>query len=135
MKYLPTEIKIVTPAVVPTVSSVGYFDMGFVSAIHKLCNGEQFQPISELNLYAILNNQLTSSVLKIKSGEKTRMCILSISLASRLRERTKPYGVVICSAKEISESYYSSKYREPASEIPSQKSVQFAKGVEANLLF
>ncbi|MEG2469641.1 MAG: hypothetical protein RSA75_00005 [Bacteroidales bacterium] len=55
-KYMPTEIKTVEPVAAPTVPSAGCFDMGLVSAIHKLCNDEQFEAISELDLYATLNN-------------------------------------------------------------------------------
>ena len=130
-KYLPTEIKTVTPTVapvIPTAPSAGYFDMGLVSAIHKLCNGEQFESISEFDLYAILNNQATASELKLKSGEKTRMCYLIHCLSEQIKGADKAvWRGDMLRKLEISESYYGSKYREPVSEIPSQKSVQFAK--------
>ncbi|CDN30766.1 hypothetical protein BN938_0661 [Mucinivorans hirudinis] len=133
-KYLPTEIKTVTPVVTPTAPSAGYFDMGLVSAIHKLCNDQQFEAISELDLYATLNNQATSSVLKIKSGEKTRMCYLIHSLSEKIKGADKAvWRVEMLRKLEISESYYSSKYREPVSDIPSQKSMQFAKELKSIL--
>ena len=133
-KYLPTEIKTVTPVVTPTVSSAGYFDMGLVSAIHKLCNGEQFEAISELDLYATLNNQATSAVLKIKSGEKTRMCYLIHCLSEKIKGADKAvWRGDMLRKLEISESYYGSKYREPVSDIPSQKSVLFAKELKSIL--
>lgn len=88
-KYLPTEIKTVEPVAAPTAPSAGYFDMGLVSAIHKLCNEEQLEAISELDLYATLNNQPTSSVLKIKSGEKIRVCYLIHRLSERLKGADK----------------------------------------------
>lgn len=129
-KYLPTEIKTVTPPatpVVPAVPPAGYFDMGVVSAIHKLCNDEQFESISELDLYSILNNQPCLATLKIKSGEKTRVCYL----LHRLSERLKCVGKTewrneMLSKLNISQSYYASKYKEPESDIPSRKSEEFA---------
>lgn len=131
-KYLPSEIKTVTPTVAPTAPSAGYFDMGLVSAIHKLCNDEQFEAISELDLYATLNNQATSSELKIKSGEKTRMCYLIHCLSEKIKGADKAvWRGDMLRKLEISESYYGSKYREPVSDIPSQKSVQFAKELKS----
>lgn len=133
-KYLPNEIKTVTPAVAPTASSSGYFDMGLVSAIHKLCNGEQFESVSELELYAILNNHPTMATLKIKSGEKTRVCHLIHRLSEQIKGAEKvTWRGDMLRKLEISESYYSSKYREPVSEIPSQKSEQFAKELKSIL--
>ena len=137
-KYLPTEIETVTPTVapvvIPTVSSAAYFDMGLVSAIHKLCNDQQFEAISELDLYAMLNNQATLAVLKIKSGEKTRICYLIHCLSEKIKGADKAvWRVEMLRKLEISESYYGSKYREPVSDIPSQKSAQFAKELKSIL--
>lgn len=131
-KYLPTEMKTVTPTVAPTVPSAGYFDMGLVSAIHKLCNGEQFEAISELDLYATLNNQATASELKIKSGEKIRMCYLIHCLSEKIKGADKAvWRGDMLRKLDVSENYYGSKYREPVSEIPSQKSIQFAKELKS----
>lgn len=131
-KYLPNEVKTVTPIVTPTVPVEVYFDMGIISAIHKRCNGKQFEPISELNLYIMLNNQTTSPALKIKSGEKTRMCYLIHCLSEKIKGTDKSvWRSDMLHKLEISEDYYGSKYREPVSDIPSQKSVQFAKELKS----
>ncbi|MFA6926027.1 MAG: hypothetical protein WCQ69_03380 [Bacteroidales bacterium] len=47
-----------------------YFDMSIVSAIHKECNDQQFEDISELDLYAVLNLLPSSEKLTIKKGKK-----------------------------------------------------------------
>lgn len=131
-KYLPNEIKTVAPIDTPTVPAKAHFDMGLVSAIHKQCNDEQFEPISELDLYITLNNQSTSSALKIKSGEKARMCYLIHCLSEKIKGTDKAvWRSDILHKLEISENYYGSKYREPVSDIPSQKSVQFAKELKS----
>lgn len=127
-KYIPSEIKTVTPAVAATIPSAGYFDMGLVSAIHKLCNGEQFKDVTEMELYAILNDQPTTAKLVIKEREKTRVCYLIHCLSERIKVGEKlTWRSNILNRLEISESYYTSKYREPASELPSQRSKQFAQ--------
>jgi hypothetical protein len=133
-KYLPSEIKTVTPTAAPvvttTVASAGYFNMGLVSAIHKLCNGEQFEDISELDLYAILNAQ-SDKPLNVKSGEKTRICYLIHCLSEQIKGAEKlAWRNEMLKRLDISESYYTSKYREPASEIPSQKSIAFANNLK-----
>lgn len=70
-KYLPAETKSDEKK---NISPKSYFSMGLISEIHQLCNGQLFEEISELELYAILNNHSTPVGLKIKSGEKTRVC-------------------------------------------------------------
>lgn len=137
-KYLPNEMKTdvaqVIPIVAPTASLTGCFNMGLVSAIHKLCNGTQFEELSELEFYALLNNQPCSVPLKIKSGEKTRVCYLIHRLGERLKgaEKAEWRNEMLCKL-DISESYYASKYKEPESEIPSRKSEEFAGELKAIL--
>lgn len=137
-KYLPNEMKTdaaqVIPTVTPTVTPAGYFDMGLVSAIHKLCNGAQFEELSELEFYALLNNQPCSVPLKIKSGEKTRVCYLVHRLSERLKGDGKAeWRNEMLRKLEISEGYYASKYKEPESEIPSRKSEEFAHELKSIL--
>lgn len=124
-KYLPTETPNDEKKNIPQKS---YFNMGLVSAIHELCNGKQFDEISELELYAILNNHPTPVVLKIKSGEKTRICYLIHRLSEKLKGGEKnEWRSEMLRRLDIAESYYASKYKEPESDIPSRKSEEFAK--------
>ena len=50
--------------------------MSIVSAIHKECNNEQFEDISELNLYAVLNLLPSAENPTIKKGERNRIYYL-----------------------------------------------------------
>lgn len=124
-KYLPTETPNDEKKNIPQKS---YFNMGLVSAIHELSNDKQFDEISELELYAILNNNPTPVTLKIKSGEKTRFCYLIHRLSEKLKGGEKnEWRSEMLRRLDIAESYYTSKYKEPESEIPSRKSEEFAK--------
>lgn len=124
-KYLPSEIPNDEKKNIP---SRAYFNMGLISAIHELCNDKQFEQVSELELYAILNNHPTPVVLKIKSGEKTRICYLIHRLSEKLKGGEKnEWRSEMLRRLDIADSYYASKYKEPESDIPSRKSEEFAK--------
>lgn len=119
----PKEIK---PAIVPGL----YFDMKLVSAIHHECNNIQFENLTEVDFYAILNLQSTNVELSIKSGEKTRMSFLIYKLYEYLKtDNKKDWRTAILKIAGIDEKYYNSKYKEPESEIPSRKSESFAQRI------
>ena len=122
-----------SPILTPTNETISiqsriYFDMGLINSIHKECNDEQFEDIAEIELYAHLNLLPATTTLKIKSGEKTRVCYLVHKLHKYLKgnDRTE-WLTAILKKLDIDEGYYRSKYKEPVSEIPSRKSEQFAK--------
>jgi hypothetical protein len=113
----PTEVK---PGV--------YFDMKLISLIHNECNNIQFENISELDLYTLLNLQPTNAKLNIKSGEKARMSFLISKLYDYLKtDNQMEWRTAIIESAGIDEGYYQSKYKEPASEFPSKKSKEFAE--------
>ena len=92
------------------ISPKSYFNMGLVSAIHELCNDKQFEQISELELYAILNNHPKPVALKIKSGEKTRFCYIIHQLSEKLKGGEKvEWRSEMLRRLNIAESYYASK--------------------------
>ncbi|MGL4519382.1 MAG: hypothetical protein ACRCUJ_06835 [Phocaeicola sp.] len=131
LKYLPSEIKM-EPSQPTTHKS--FFNMDIVSSIYNLCNDEQWVAISELEFYKILNNQSTLAELTVNKGETIRICYLIHLLSERLDGTDRVvWRKEILRKLGISESYYSSKYREPVSELPSAKSKQFAK--ELNTIF
>lgn len=107
-----------------------YFDMKLVSLIHNECNNIQFENLSEIDLYAILNLQSTNAKLIIKTGERTRMCYLIYKLYEYLKtESRKDWRITILEFAGIEKKYYDSKYKEPESEIPSRKSESFAQRI------
>jgi hypothetical protein len=122
----PKEIRPVTPGL--------YFDMKLASSIHHECNYIQFENLTEIDFYAILNLQPTNTKLSVKTGEKTRMCYLIYKLYEYIKtDNRKEWRTTILGVAGIDEKYYNSKYKEPESEIPSRKSESFAQRI--NRLF
>lgn len=128
--YFPVEKEENLKDVEPTIKTGLFFDMQLVSLIHNECNNIQFENLSELNLYTILNLQSTNARLITKPRERTRMCYLIYRLYEWLKtdNRTKWRTAILESAR-IEKKYYDSKYKEPESEIPSQKSGSFAQRI------
>lgn len=128
--YFPVE-KEKKPAELKPIPKPGvYFDMKLVSLIHNECNNIQFENLSELDLYAILNIQSANAKLTVKSGERTRMCFLIYKLYEYLKidSRTE-WRIAILEFAGIDKKYYDSKYKEPESEIPSRKSESFTQRI------
>jgi hypothetical protein len=122
----PKEIRPVTPGL--------YFDMKLASSIHHECNNIQFENLTEIDFYAILNLQPTNTKLSVKTGEKTRMCYLIYKLYEYIKtDNRKEWRTTILGVAGIDEKYYNSKYKEPESEISSRKSESFAQRI--NRLF
>jgi hypothetical protein len=120
-KKEPTKIETETGA---------YFDMQLVSLIHNECNNIQFENISEVDLYALLNLQPTNAKLVVKSTEGTRMCYLIFKLYDYLKtDNRTDWRTAILESAGIKEDYYQSKYKEPVSEFPSKKSKEFAERI------
>ena len=114
-----------------TLSSGTYFDMQLISQIHSECNNMQFEDLSEVDLYALLNLQPTNAKLTVKPGERTRMCYLIFKLYKHLKtDNRAEWRTAILESVGIREDYYKSKYKEPVSEIPSRKSNDFAQRID-----
>lgn len=107
------------------------FSMKLLSAIHEVCNGEQFEGIPETDFYAAMNLQLCSDKLKIRSGEKSRVCYLIFLMSEILSKQDREtWKDEILKRLDISRSYYRSKYKEPVSDFPSDKNRQFAEEIK-----
>ena len=122
-KYLPQNQ--------PTPQSGIYFDMAIVSAIHKECNDEQFENISELDLYAVLNLLPSSGKLVIKKGEKNRTYYLTHKLYEYLpKENNQTWRTEILQLLNITEQTYLSKYRIAKGKDKTPELVEFAKRMD-----
>lgn len=122
-KYLPkTEI----------ISQNGaYFDMSLISAIHKACNDEQFENISELDLYAVLNLLPSSGKFVIKNGERNRVYYLIHKLYEQLpKENNQAWRTAILRSLNITEQTYLSKYRIAKGKDKTLELVEFAKRMD-----
>jgi hypothetical protein len=128
--YFPIERKKGQSETKPTLTTGVYFDMQLVSLIHNECNNIQFENLSELDLYVLLNLQRTNVKLIVKSREGERMCYLIFKLYEYLKaDNKKEWRFAILKTTGIKEDYYKSKYKAPVSEFPSRESKEFAERI------
>jgi hypothetical protein len=122
-KYLPkTETTLQTGA---------YFDMPLISAIHKACNDEQFENISELDLYAVLTLLPSSGQFIIKNGERNRVYYLIHKLYERLpKETNHAWRTAILQTLQLKERTYLSKYRKAKGENKTPELEKFADNLD-----
>ena len=108
-----------------------YFSMKLLSLIHEVCVGEQFEEISAPDFYANMNLQPCNCKLRTKPREKIRVCYLIFLMSEKLPKQDKEkWKAGILKLLGIDDSYYKSKYKEPASDFPSDSNQNFAKEME-----
>ncbi len=113
-------------------TSSPYFNMKLISAIYELCNGVQFEQMSERDFYAALNLQSSATPLKILPREKGRVCYLVYLLSEQLpKPQREDWRDTILDRLDISHPFYSSKYKEPVSDFPSEANQEFAQNLAA----
>ena len=109
-----------------------YFSMKLASAIHEICNGEQFEDIPEMDFYANLNLHPCKVRLKMRAREKARVCYLIFLMSETLpKQDREKWKEGIMRLLEISKDYYKSKYKEPVSDFPSDTNQKFANEMKA----
>lgn len=122
-KYLPKKQ--------PTPQSGIYFNMAIVSAIHKECNDEQFEYISELDLYSVLNLLPSSEKLTIKKGERNRIYYLIHKLYEYLpKENNQEWRTAFLQSLDLNEQTYLSKYRMAKGKDKTPELEEFAKRMD-----
>lgn len=108
-----------------------YFDMAIVSAIHKECNDEQFEDISELDLYAVLNLLPLNSQLTIKKGELNRIYYLIHKLYEYLpKDNNQVWRTGILNNLNLNERSYQSKYRLAKGRDSTPELVEYSKRLD-----
>ena len=108
-----------------------YFDMAIVSAIHKECNDEQFEDISELDLYAVLNLLPSNSQLTIKKGELNRIYYLIHKLYEYLpKDNSQVWRTGILNNLNLNERSYQSKYRLAKGRDSTPELVEYSKRLD-----
>lgn len=109
-----------------------YFSMKLISAVYELCNGVQFEQMSEPDFYAALNLQSSTTPLKILPREKGRVCYLVYLLSEQLpKPQREDWRNAVLDRLDISLPFYSSKYKEPVSDFPSEANQEFAQNLSA----
>ena len=106
--------------------------MKLISAVYELCNGVQFEQMSEKDFYAALNLQSSATPLKILPREKGRVCYLVYLLSEQLpKSQREDWRNTMLDRLDISLPFYSSKYKEPVSDFPSEANQEFAQNLTA----
>ena len=113
-------------------SASTYFNMKLISAVYELCNGVQFEQMSEKDFYAAMNLQPSATPLKILPREKGRVCYLVYLLSEQLpKPQREDWRNTMLDRLDISLPFYSSKYKEPVSDFPSEANQEFAQNLTA----
>lgn len=108
-----------------------YFDMATASAIHKECSDEQFENISELDLYAVLNLLPSTEQLIIKKGERNRIYYLIHKLYEYLpKENNQMWRTAFLKSLDLNEQTYLSKYRIAKGKDKTPELEEFAKRMD-----
>ena len=108
-----------------------YLSMTIVAAIHELCNGRLFEDISAIDFYNTLNLHQDSKYLEVRRHEKVRVCYIINQLSERInRDRRNEWIEAMLVKTGIKPDYYRSKYRDPVSDLPSNKDKEFAKALK-----
>ena len=108
-----------------------YFNMELLSLIHVTCVGEQFENISEHDLYTCMNLLPSDTKPQIRPREKIRTCYLIFLMSEKLPKQDREnWKRNILKILDIEESYYKSKYKEPVSDFPSDSNRKFAKEMD-----
>lgn len=111
-------------------SSSTYFSMKLISSVYELCNGVQFEQMTEKDFYAALNLQPSATPLKTLPREKGRVCYLVYLLSEQLsKPQREDWRNAILNRLNIPLPFYSSKYKEPVSDFPSEANQEFAQNI------
>ncbi len=106
--------------------------MKLISAVYELCNGVQFEQMSEKDFYAALNLESPATPLKILPRKKGRVCYLVYLLSEQpAKPQREDWRNTILDRLDISLPFYSSKYKEPMSDFPSEANQEFAQNLTA----
>ena len=108
-----------------------YLSMTIVAAIHELCNGRLFEDISAIDFYNTLNLHQDSKYLEVRRHEKVRVWYTINQLSERINsDRRNEWIEAMLVKTGIKPDYYRSKYRDPVSDLPSNKDKEFAKALK-----
>lgn len=88
-----------------------YFHPGLLLRIYELCNGRQFEQLNTTYFFEAMNLRTKDFPLKIKTGEKVRVCYLVNQLWRRLPKGLRDEWLSrILISFGINRKFYNSKY-------------------------
>lgn len=110
-----------TPIKQNDVQTEDLIPMKLLCDIHAICNGKQFEEISERDFCKNMNIIPTKTKLKVRKGETVRVCCL-IGFICEYGQPVDPkdWTSKILDLLGISEKTYNSKYREPISDTTNE---------------
>ena len=111
--------------------TMAYFPMSLVSSIYEVCNGKQFEEMSEIEFFHSLNLYPNYKPITPKKGEKTRICYLINQLSNTLSQEKKVQWLKdILKLVGIDYSFYRAKYRDAVGDLPSEANQEFAESLK-----
>lgn len=114
-----------------TVVINNFFSMSLIAPVYDLCNGNQFNIITDSQFFEAINLHPNSRPLVVRRHEKARVCFLIGMLSLKIApDRRDEWLQSILTSMNISFSYYRSKYRVPVSDLPSKKNREFAEVIK-----
>jgi hypothetical protein len=107
------------------------FSLGQADAIHRAVNGKQVEEISPSEMYHILNLHNTTSALKVRRGERGRMCYLIYFLGELILDQYRnEWRQTMCEQLGISKQFYHSKYKKAVSDDCTKADIDFVKRLD-----
>ncbi|MBD5583800.1 MAG: hypothetical protein HDQ88_01835 [Clostridia bacterium] len=108
-----------------------YLSMTIVAAIHELCNGRLFEDMSAIDFYNTLNLHQGSKYLEVRRHEKVRVWYTINQLSERINsDRRNEWIEAMLVKTGIKPDYYRSKYRDPVSDLTSNKNKEFTEALK-----
>lgn len=107
-------------------------DLFLCSALYKVCNGIQFNPMKGTDFANFLNLQETSEPVVVLKAENRRVCYLINMISKHLLDRTVADDWIksMLERCNISYKYYRSHYSEVGSATAAKPDKSFAENVQ-----
>lgn len=108
-----------------------FFSMAHVQHLHGVCNGRQFEEVSPGDMYLIINLQHCPRNLKVRQGERSRVCHLIYVLGEMLPDNQRAEcRQQMLDCLDIKYSYYNKKYLNPVGGNPSKNDEEFVERLD-----
>lgn len=105
--------------------------MSLAVKIHELCNGRQFEEMTEIDFYHAINMHPNCKELNIRKDQIGKVCYLIDQTKRKLQaEIQEEWKDKIIEALKIKPRTYKSKYKGPVSDLPSEPDKEFAESLK-----
>lgn len=114
-----------------TEDLVTYIPMSLAVKIHDLCNGRQFDEMTDIDFFHAINMHPNCKELIIRKDQIGKVCYLIDQTKRKLQaEIQEEWKDKIIEALKIKPRTYKSKYKGPVSDLPSEPDKEFAESLK-----